>query len=42
MPKRRRGSVATYPGKRGKTFGIRYRDADGRRVSETPGSQQGG
>src|SRR5438876_48698 len=37
--RRREGSVLVYNGKRGKTFGIRYRDADGRRVSETLGSE---
>ena len=42
MPKRRTGSVTVYHGKRGKAFGIRYRDADGRRVSETLGSQRDG
>jgi integrase len=39
MTRRREGSVTVYAGKRGKTFGIRYRDADGRRVSETLGSE---
>lgn len=39
MTRRREGSVLVYNGKRGKTFGIRYRDADGRRVSETLGSE---
>jgi integrase len=39
MARRRSGSVIVYSGKRGKTFGIRYRDADGRRVSETLGSE---
>jgi integrase len=39
MARRRSGSVIVYRGKRGKTFGIRYRDADGRRVSETLGSE---
>ena len=42
MAKRRSGSVTVYPGRRGKTFGIRYRDADGRRVSETLGSELDG
>src|SRR5204863_4069476 len=37
--RRRIGSVIVYNGRRGKTFGIRYRDADGRRVSETLGSE---
>jgi integrase len=37
--RRREGAVLVYNGKRGKTFGIRYRDADGRRVSETLGSE---
>ena len=37
--RRRTGSVTVYNGKRGKTFGFRYRDADGRRVSETLGSE---
>jgi integrase len=40
--RRREGSVIVYNGKRGKTFGIRYRDADGRRVSETLGSEREG
>lgn len=39
MARRRSGSVIVYRGKRGTTFGIRYRDADGRRVSETLGSE---
>jgi integrase len=39
MAKRRVGSVTVYNGRRGKTFGIRYRDADGRRVFETLGSE---
>src|SRR5439155_18807237 len=39
MARRRIGSVIVYSGRRGKTFGIRYRDADGRRVSETLGSE---
>jgi Phage integrase, N-terminal SAM-like domain len=42
MPKRRTSSVTVYHGKRGKTFGIRYSDADGRRVSETLGSELDG
>jgi hypothetical protein len=42
MTRRRSGSVIVYCGKRGKTFGIRYRDADGRRVSETLGSEHEG
>ena len=42
MSKRRSGSVTVYNGRRGKTFGIRYRDADGRRVSETLGSELDG
>jgi integrase len=33
----RNGSVIRYAGKRGATWSIRYRDADGRRVSETLG-----
>jgi integrase len=35
----RNGSVIRYAGKRGVTWSIRYRDADGRRVSETLGSE---
>jgi integrase len=42
MTRRREGSVIVYAGKRGKTFGVRYRDADGRRVSETLGSEREG
>jgi integrase len=33
----RDGSVIRYRGKRGVSWSIRYRDADGRRVSETLG-----
>jgi integrase len=35
----RNGSVTRYAGKRGATWSIRYRDADGRRVSETLGGE---
>jgi Phage integrase, N-terminal SAM-like domain len=36
------GSVIRYPGKRGVTWSIRYRDADGRRVAETLGREADG
>jgi integrase len=38
----RNGSVIRYAGKRGATWSIRYRDADGKRVSETLGSEAEG
>ena len=38
----RNGSVIRYPGKRGVSWSIRYRDADGRRVSETLGREEAG
>jgi integrase len=38
----RNGSVIRYAGKRGVTWSIRYRDADGRRVSETLGCEVDG
>src|SRR5436190_7659466 len=38
----RNGSVIRYGGKRGATWSIRYRDADGRRVSETLGRELDG
>lgn len=38
----RNGSVIRYPGKRGARWSIRYRDADGRRVSETLGREADG
>jgi integrase len=38
----RNGSVIRYTGKRGGTWSIRYRDADGRRVSETLGRELDG
>jgi site-specific recombinase XerD len=38
----RNGSVIRYAGKRGATWSIRYRDADGRRVSETLGREADG
>src|SRR5205823_6757684 len=39
MARRNSGGVIPYAGKRGVTWSIRYRDADGRRVSETLGSE---
>jgi integrase len=38
----RSGSVIRYRGKRGVTWSIRYRDADGRRISETLGREAEG
>jgi hypothetical protein len=38
----RNGSVILYPGKRGASWSIRCRDADGRRVSETLGREAEG
>ena len=38
----RSGSVIRYPGKRGGVWRIRYRDADGQRVSETLGRELDG
>jgi integrase len=38
----RDGSVIRYAGKRGVTWSIRYRDADGRRVHETLGRELDG
>src|SRR5436309_685838 len=36
------GTIIEYPGKRGKTFRIKFVDASGKRVSETLGSEKDG